>query len=244
MHTDTQSARTLARQAYQCLRRDIVRGVLPAGSKLKLNMLMKRYSVGMSPLREALARLVGDQLVRREDQRGFWVETLSLDELADITYARDLIETEALQLSIMRGDEAWESRVNAAFEALSSVEDRLPSPQQEIPRTLVDEWERVHDDFHYALISACGSPWLIRLQEMMYSQAERYRCVSLQSSRGERFVHDEHIAIFEAARERNATRVCRLLHNHLNRTYEEVRKVMEKPLGASGGRRNDQAGNS
>jgi len=67
---------------------------------------------------------------------------------------------------------------------------------------------------------------LIKLQELLYHQAERYRRVSLSASRGKRFVHDEHQAIFEAAVDRNALRACRLTHDHLMRTYDEVRKAV------------------
>src|SRR3546814_12001971 len=80
----------------------------------------------MSPLREALARLVGDQLVNSLEQRGFWVAPLSLEELDDISRVRNLVETEALRLSIENGDDAWEQQVRNAFTALSEVESELP----------------------------------------------------------------------------------------------------------------------
>ncbi len=220
------SARTLARRAYHRLRRDIVHGQLAAGSKLKLEALVQHYEIGMSPLREALARLVGDQLVKTEDQRGFWVAPLSLDELDDISRVRDLIETEALRLSIERGDAEWERRLRASFDALSEVERDVTELAPDLPQQVLDEWEERNHAFHYTLISACASPWLIKLQELLYHQAERYRRVSLSASRGKRFVHDEHQAIFEAAVDRNALRACRLTHDHLMRTYDEVRKAV------------------
>lgn len=220
------SARTLARQAYHRLRQDIVDGLLPAGSKLKLEALVQNYAIGMSPLREALARLAGDQLVKTEDQRGFWVAPLSLDELDDISRVRELVETEALRLSIKRGDAQWEENVRSAFEELSAVEKNLSEADHAIPREAVSDWENRNHAFHIALISACDSPWLIKLQELLYHQAERYRRVSLKASRGRRFIHDEHVAIFEAAMERNILRACKLTQEHLMRTYDEVRHAM------------------
>ncbi len=220
------TARTLAKRTYQRLRRDIVHGHWQPGSKLKLETLTQHYEIGMSPLREALARLTGDQLVKTEDQRGFWVAALSLDELEDISRVRNLIETEALRLSIEQGDAAWEAQVRAAYEALNEVESQVMALAPDAPQELVDTWEECNRQFHYTLISACNSPWLIKLQELLYHQAERYRHVSLNTSRGKRFVQDEHQAIFEATLERNALRACRLTHDHLMRTYEEVRKAL------------------
>lgn len=229
MKSDTSpdsGARTLARLGYQRLRRDIVQGQWAPGSKLKLESLVQHYEIGMSPLREALARLVGDQLVKTEDQRGFWVAPLSLAELDDISRVRNLIETEALRLSIERGDEAWEARVRAAFVALTDVERGVVDRGPGVSREALEDWEDRNRQFHYALVSACDSPWLIKLQDLLYHQSERYRRVSLSASRGKRFVHDEHEAIYEATLERNALRACRLTHDHLMRTYDEVRKAL------------------
>lgn len=222
------SARTLARRAYHRIRHDIVSGQLRAGSKLKLESLVQHYDIGMSPLREALARLVGDQLVKTEDQRGFWVAPLSLEELDDISRVRTLVETEALRLSIENGDSEWEHGVRAAFEALSDVERDLSATQQPIPQDTLDTWEECNHAFHTALVAACRSPWLIRLQELLYHQAERYRRVSLNYSQGRRFVHDEHVAIFEAAVARNGLRACRLTEDHLMRTYDAVRGALAR----------------
>lgn len=220
------AARTLAGRAYHQLRRDIVAGRLAAGSKLKLETLVQQYGIGMSPLREALARLVGDQLVKTEDQRGFWVAPLSLQELDDITRVRNLVENEALSLSIQHGDAAWEERLRQAFAELSEVEVHLSGTEGPLPPDVMDDWERRNQQFHRALIAACDSPWLLKLQDLLYHQAERYRRISLRSSRGKRFVHDEHTAIFEAATERNALKACRMNHEHFMRTYEEVRRAI------------------
>lgn len=229
------AARTLARQAYQRIRHDIVVGKLAAGSKLKLEAMVRQYEIGMSPLREALARLVGDQLVKTEDQRGFWVAPLSLEELDDISRVRNLVETEALRLSIDHADDEWEQRLRNVFAALSEVESVLPGTQQAVPQETLDLWERRNHDFHTALVAACGSPWLIKLQELLYHQAERYRRVSLSDSRGRRFVHDEHVAIYEAAMSRNAVRACRLTEDHLMRTYDAVRSTLARMQVAQAG---------
>ena len=222
------SGRTLARRAYHQLRQDIVGGQLQPGSKLKLESLVQQYGIGMSPLREALARLAGDQLVKTEDQRGFWVAPLSLEELDDISRVRTLVETEALRLSIENGDAGWERQVRECFDALSRVEGSLVDTQAPVPRETLDLWEECNHAFHTALVAACGSPWLVRLQELLYQQAERYRRVSLSYSQGRRFVHDEHVAMFEAAVARNALRACRLTEDHLMRTYDAVRGALAR----------------
>lgn len=225
--------KTLADRTYRQLRGDIVTGRLVAGSKLKLEALAQDYSVGMSPLREALARLMGDLLVVSEGQRGFWVAPLSLDELVDVSRVRALIETEALNASIRNGDARWERELTDAFEALAEVEEGLPHTSEALPPHVIETWEAHNRAFHAALVSAAGSPMLARLRDLLYQQSERYRRVSLNVSRGWRNVHDEHRAIYDATMQRNALRACRMIELHLSRTSEEVRKAMAQLVADS-----------
>jgi GntR family transcriptional regulator, carbon starvation induced regulator len=224
-------SRTLADVTYQRLRRDIVSGALAPGAKLPMEALSKQYEIGMSPLREALARLVGDALVISEGQRGFWVAPLSLEELDDVTRVRGLIETEALQLAISRGGADWEEAVRAAFAELSQVEERLEKGGDEA----LLQWEAANRRFHEALVSACGSPWLIRFRNQLYQQSERYRRISLAHPITDRRVHDEHEAIVDAALNRQALKACRLTELHLQRTADAVRAAFAQAGAAASG---------
>ncbi|WP_170182063.1 GntR family transcriptional regulator [Phreatobacter stygius] len=222
------AGKTMADTTYRRLRHDIVAGKLPAGAKLKLEGLTADYAVGMSPLREALTRLMGDLLVVSEGQRGFWVAPLSLDELDDISRVRALIETEALNAAIRNGDAAWEAALTRAFDDLSAVEATLPQTAEPLEPAVLERWEQCNRAFHTALVAASGSPLLIKLRDLLYQQSERYRRVSLNVSRRRRNVHDEHVAIYEAAIARNALRACRMTELHLARTAEEVRRAMQE----------------
>jgi DNA-binding GntR family transcriptional regulator len=217
-------AKTIADQTYQHIRRDIISGALPPGAKLAMEMLTKRYDVGLSPLREALVKLTGDALAVAEGQRGFWVSQISLDELQDTMNTRLLIETQALSLAIEKGGPEWERAVTQAYEELCSLEAHL---RQSDAATLM-RWERANRRFHEALVSACGSKWLIRLHGMLHYHSERYRMISLTEASVEREVHDEHEAIVEAVLGRKTLRACRLIELHLQRTTEAVRAALQR----------------
>lgn len=216
------AAKTIADQTYHQLRWDIVSGALAPGTKLAMDLLTRRYGVGMSPLREALVRLTGDALVHAEGQRGFWVTHVSIDELEDTMQTRTLIEAEALTRSIELGDAAWEARVRDSYAALSALEAHL----DEGGGAVFAQWERANRLFHEALVSACGSPWLIRLRRMLHQHSERYRLISLSHMTPERDVHDEHEAIKDAALGRKVLRASRLIEVHLQRTTDTVREAL------------------
>ena len=222
---DNRVSKTLAGRAYADIRRDIVDGVLSAGSKLRMEALSNRYDVGLTPLREALARLVGDALVISEGQRGFWVAPLSIKEHEDLSTVRLLIETEALTRSIENGDDEWEKSLTAAFDELTSVENSLAEDSSD---ETLHRWEEANQAYHQALVAACGSPWLIKLRDILYRQAERYRHISLLESRENRCLHDEHEAIYYAAINRQALKASRLTELHLQRTADAVRDALKE----------------
>jgi GntR family transcriptional regulator, carbon starvation induced regulator len=219
-------SRTLAGQVYERLREDIINGKLPPNMKLKLEQLISDYNVGMSPLREALSRLVGDMLVRTQGQRGFWVAPLSLKDLDEITNIRALLETQALSQSMQNGDQAWLDRIEATYADLAEVEKDLPAGSEDLPSDQAIEWERRNREFHSALISACGSEWLLRLRGIMYQQLERYRRISILNSRGHRDIAEEHHAIYQAVIQRKVLRASDLMEMHLDETAREVRRAI------------------
>jgi len=223
MATDT-APKTLTDQAYQLLREDIVHGKFQPGEKLRIEHLKRTYDVGATPLREALYRLTSDGFVHVQGQRGFRVAAMSVDELADITDLRVVLEGMALTQSIEQSDEHWESRVVAAFHHLTKAE------MQSLPD--IQEWEVRNREFHLALVSCCHSPWLMRFHEILYDQHKRYRNIARIDGSSRRNVHDEHTAIFEAALAKDTEALRATNEVHIRRTAEITGQVLAENLEA------------
>ncbi|MGO1120952.1 GntR family transcriptional regulator [Rhodovibrionaceae bacterium A322] len=157
-------------RAYQRLRQAIINGDLPPGVKLKPARLNEIYDLGLTPIREALSRLSSESLVVMAEQRGFSVAPVSREELSDLLELRIDVESRALERSLKRGGDQWEADLLAAFHRLSKV----PVPEAGASAEETARWERRHDAFHDALISACLSPWLIKFRSSLDLQIERY----------------------------------------------------------------------
>ena len=127
------SARTLASQAQELLRKDILSGQLAPGQRLRTKDLQARYGLGLSPLRESLQRLSAEGMVVNDAQRGFAVAPVSVAELEDLTLARTSLESVMLPMAITKGSADWEAEILAAFHRLSrtslhSIRRRWPMP--------------------------------------------------------------------------------------------------------------------
>ena len=219
MLTSTQKPpATQSEEAYRQIRSDIIRGQFIAGEKLRIESLRKQYGIGPTPLREALNRLTADGFVLAEGQRGFITAPLTADDLEDVTQMRVLLENRALERSIENGGDDWEARLVAAFHHLSLIESAAGERN-------LDEWERRNTEFHHTLISACHSRWLKRFANILYDQHRRYRHLA-RAHLGNRDLHAEHQAIYDAALARDVKKACEANEAHIMGTVETLRELL------------------
>ena len=200
------------------LRDDILSGKLAPDMRLRINLLQQNYGIGLSPLREALLRLLSEGLVIAEGQRGFQVAPVSLVELQDLTRARTSLDMAALAQAMEHGGPDWEAQVIAANHLLS----RTPLPVDSNDVRAAKLWEERHRAFHRALIAGCGSQWLLRLHTQLADHSERYRTIRIlhHKEKGSqvRDVVSEHAAITDAVLKRDLARATELMTRHIAAT--------------------------
>jgi DNA-binding GntR family transcriptional regulator len=211
-----QRAKALSTEVYHQLRADLLAGRLRPGEKLRAEGLRKRFNIGSSPIREALNRLLSEGFVSLEDQKGFRVAPVTEQELHELVMARSWIDGTAITESIERFDVAWEEQLVLALHRLSKVHRPLG-----IDASQDGVWERLHREFHSALVAGCGSRWIRRISEQLFDTAERYRLLAVNKI-PERNELNEHRAIVEACLARDAPRAVQLLREHFNTTFQVI----------------------
>jgi DNA-binding GntR family transcriptional regulator len=208
----------MTQAAYERLRRDLLVGRLRPGDRLKMGDLCQSLSTNLSAVREALSRLTSEGLVISEPQRGFRAAPISAEELRDLTNVRIEIEALCLHRAIAAGDVAWESSVVAAFHSLS----RTPKFTDGTENEPTEAYSTLHGEFHRSLCSACDSPWLLRLHELLYAQSERYRQLAAPVSGSARDVDGEHRELLTAVLARDADRAIALMTAHIELTTQSL----------------------
>jgi DNA-binding GntR family transcriptional regulator len=216
-------------RAYQRLRSEILHGDLVPGERLVAAELHDRFRLGLTPIREALMRLSSEGLVASQAHRGARVMEASLPELIDLMESRRAIERLCLAAAIERGNAIWESEIVAAMHLLSRTS--LPTSVQD--RDAAAAWEACHRQFHAALVSACGSQWMLRIWNMLVDHSERYREIRLLRRKDAkaqvRDIEAEHRAIMVAVLDRDAKAALTLMDAHLAATQTSVANLIETP---------------
>lgn len=208
---------TMASQLAGRLREAIVSGQLQPGTKINLERARESFEVSLSPLREALARLIADGLVEFQDNRGYWVAPVSLANLEEITRLRVEFEGLALREAVRTGDINWESDVMRALHRLNRTERVSDRPET------LEEWEAAHREFHLRLIAGCGMPTLLGFCRTLLNLNDRYRRAFLRLNPGDRDVTAEHSEIAQGAVARDADFACTRLQEHIRRTGTNLR---------------------
>ena len=98
--------------------------------------------------------------------------------------------------------------------------------------TVNPEWERLHRAFHLALLSACGSRWLLQYCAQLNDQADRYRQLAIIASCSFSYPRrnelNEHEAMMKAATSRDADEAVSLLMAHYERTAGIIRESISE----------------
>lgn len=209
-------ATSIADQAYDRIRQDIIFGRLEPGSRLRLERMSSAYGASVSTLREIFGRLSSEALVVAEGQRGFQVAPVSREGFRDVAAMRLLLETYAVPLSFAAGDLEWESRVVAAHHKLAVLEKRMLAGG----RADAETWKRYDRQFHQTLIEACGSQTLLDLYTGVFDQYLRYQMVAVVF-RGA-IAATEHRRLLDCALARDADGACAILDAHVKGCVDDT----------------------
>ena len=198
--------------AHSRVRADILLGRLKPGERLKVADLASILTVSPGAVREALSRLLPEQLVVWRDQKGYAVAPLSIEDLHDLTEMRCEIEAIALRRAVSCGDASWEAEILASAHRLR----RTPKIST-IDHSLEPGWVNRHAAFHAALVGACDNRRLLDLHAQLYQQSERYRNLSININGG-RDGDAEHQSLVDAALDRDSARLVELAISHFRKT--------------------------
>lgn len=193
------------------LRERIITGALQPGVRIDINEVATELGVSQTPVREAILHLEGLGLVTRQPYRGSIVTGIDVNRLEEITALRVDLEGQATLLGVPRlsdDDLARMRKIHAELEhdAAQNSETLLAA----------DNFNLLNHDFHGIVYSAADSPSLLRLIELLQSEADLIRLhVDMKRSTAGAF----HAEILEACERRDAETACRVTRQHLLDTY-------------------------
>jgi len=207
--------RPLVDELIDRLRRAILTGEIPAGTRINVNSLAERYGVSPIPIREAIRRLEAEALVDVEPRRGARAAAVSLHELSELYDLRRLIEVNVVRRAVPR--HTGESLTLVAKHA--AVLEGLDGA----PR---DVFEVAHKRFHWSLLEPGASHEIERVLSGIWQRTERYIRLAMTAFRTGPVGQAHHHRLLELCSAGEPDGVASCLEEHLNLTEAAIRTSM------------------
>ncbi len=112
---------SLAGKVYVELRRKILSNQLVSGIRLKEEVWAKRMEVNRMAVREALNRLLGENLVEFGEKGGYFVKSLNAKDIKEIRELREVLELGALRIVFLNRDKGLLKKLGEICEDFTSM---------------------------------------------------------------------------------------------------------------------------
>lgn len=197
-------------EVINALRERIVGGELPPGARLVERTLAQELGVSRIPVREALNVLRGEGFVTAYPRRGMVVRALSDEDIEELFEVREALEVLVARCAAARATDAELDRLANVLEAEAAAEP--------LPRGETDG--RYNQRFHDLLTAYAHNSFLASLMEPIEG---RIHWLFRRSGQNE-FFRQEHRAILDALRSRDADRAGAAALAHVHSSHEVWRK--------------------
>ncbi len=202
----------LNQRVYHSLQGMLLRGELPLGSQLDERILAERLEVSRTPLREAIAQLVRDDMVEYRPYRGNFVRTFSAKQVNDLYLVRKALESLAMWLAIPKLSSEDIDKVRAI---LHTVEEALVAGDMEA-------FAVADHRFHQFFIRAADNETLSRTFNRLAAQIQMVRTFANRDPEVVQRTIKERTLILAALEARNVDAAARLMEEHIDGVRQAV----------------------
>lgn len=157
----------LSDQAYEALRRMIVRGELAPGARLSEPDLTVQLRIGRTPLREALLLLVREGLIHLLPQSGSFVSAIDIERVREAQFIREHLECGIIRQVAARIDRRGLGDIRRLLEQQDEASDEP------------DRFYDLDEDLHATFCRIAGRPGVWQLIQQSKMHMDRVRRLSL-----------------------------------------------------------------
>ena len=198
----------LREEAYTSLRDAFMRGEFSPGAILSLRLLAAQLGTSITPVREAVRRLVAEGALMDTHSRKLQVPTFDRERMLDLKRARLGIEGMVLDIALEKVDTALIDRLEQIIDKIS--DSPVPNLQSNY-------------DFHFTLYRQSGSKILLPLIEALWLQYGAYLNLVIHDTAAAQIdEHKHHREIVQALRRGNREAAHAALVADIERSFNVI----------------------
>ncbi len=199
---------TLGDDVYETITSLIMQHTLAPGDRINIDALARQLEVSATPVREALARLESDGLVRKRALAGYTVSPLlTREEFMDMFDMRLVLEGAAARWAADRADPATRGRIVTEAASTVALRDDADGWQSHAAFTKLDA------QFHDLIAAAAANPLLREGIYRLHAHLHIHRLYFPYAHTGT--TGEEHQRIATAIKAGDPAGAERAMHDHL-----------------------------
>ena len=211
---------SLADQVFDRLEKGIILGEYEQGSVITEKEFAEKLGVSRTPVREALNRLVHDNMVE-ETGKGNKIIGISEKDIITIYRLREMLDALC----------AVDAADNITDDEIKQLEDILDYAEFCVSRQDPDKIRECDNNFHDILYRSSRNPVLYNILIPLHKKAARYRWLTISDPSRAQLSAQEHRQIVEALKkhDREATKIAMV--SHASRARQAMEKAQRKQHG-------------
>lgn len=195
----------------------LLRGELPAGTRLVAQKLAKDLGISATPVREALLELKVLGVVEFYHNRGAVMKDFGRKQITEIYHLRRILEAEATRCAV-----GWIS-----FDVLQSLKNETVALlEREKEGTWSQEAMLIDEKLHEVVTQCCGNPRLSDEINRYKLLTQIIREVAGNRQEAQTVALQLHIQIIDAMLAGNAEEAKLAMEQHINATTESIVEII------------------
>ena len=212
MNFDLQNHKPLREIVYEELKRQIMIGEIPPGTRMMEVELADDMGVSRTPIREAIRKLEKEGLVSIEPRRGAYASEISIKDMVDVLEVREFLEGMAAGLASKR---ITEEEIEALKHSIDAYRDAVEAGATE---EIIEEDEI----FHKLIVDCSGNKTLIQMINQVQELALRFRYIYYEDFSRYQNMPNEHQEILDAVLTGDPETARKVADEHVLRLKEFV----------------------
>jgi DNA-binding GntR family transcriptional regulator len=206
--------KSVTKSVVEFLRLKIITGEFESGQKLNENYIASQLDISRHPIREAFRILENEQLVSSIPRKGAYVSDLSIDDLEQVYWVREMIEASAIEYLKAKNIRDLPKAMSSLKYASSLHRPKSDNLEQSLA------YLETMADFHLKLVEHAENKFLTGFYKSIYSHLFRYQfiCSYMPGSRQRSL--QEHRKILSLIEGGAYEKAKKLLKEHLFYTFE------------------------
>lgn len=196
---------SLRDQAYEAIKRHIITCDLKPGEVVSAAGLSALFSLGRTPVNQAIDRLMTDGLVEVMPRKGIVVKPISLDEIMEIIEIRLINEVHCVRRAAAQADAETVERLRRNVESTAAA-----ARARDVP-----EMMKLDGAFHAMLSAAARNGILHEFLRNLHDRSARLWFISLRAESHHLRVCEQHRVIVEAIARRDADAAGAAIRHHI-----------------------------